>query len=302
MLAFAKDISQTDLKHPEEDKNSDLKQYMDYQRQLDHERIVYHALDRAKTDLQQKIQEAGDDKEKLSPYLKEAFLVSHRVADPDTVLLMLRKLINGHNSTNNWYRMNAYYYALVYDCLQNFVKFYNQQIHITSAEKEIDYDISGGAEIDFDDWVNLYFPDLDFYIGNALEATHYPFSKRNKAIENDLAKETQSGKTLEQALQVVMGDYEIDETAIRVLLNKKITPKDLELFYTSVENPIYEYLNPMQEGQWGLMDGESLLDHAYYLGSQLKVWAWRKREDVEQVMDEFSKIQEKKSPPGQVTH
>lgn len=302
MLAFAKDISQTDLKHPEEDKNSELKQYMDYQRQLDHERIVYHSIDHAKTGLQEKIQEAMGDNEKLIPYLQQAFPLSHQLAEPDTLMLMLRKLINGHNSTNNWYRMNSYYYALVYDCINGFIQFYNQLIHSSSKEKLADYNISGGAEIDFDDWVNLYFPDLDFHIGKNLEAAHYPFAKRNKAIQEDIHKEMQSGKTLEQALEAVKGDYEIDDTSIMVLLNKKITPKDLELFYTSVENPIYEYLNPMQEGRWGLMDGESLLDHAYYLGSQLKVWVWRKREDVEEVMDEISKLQEKKSPPGQVTH
>ena len=301
MLAFAKDISQNDLKHPEEDKNSELKQYMDYQRSLNHERIVYHALEQAKNDLQQKIQSAQGDQKKLSTYLKHTFPISHPFGEPDTIMLMLRKLINGHNSSNNWYRMNSYYYALVYDCIKNFVSYYNQLIQKRS-EKLADYQISEGMEIDFDDWVNLYFPDLDFHIGKKLEATHYPFAKRNKAIQDDLEKEMATGKSLEEALKAISEDFEIDEVSILVLLNKPIIQKHLELFYTSVENPIYEYLNPMQEGRWGLMDGESLLDHAYYLGSQLKVWVWRKREEAEEVMDEISKLQEKKSPPDQVTH
>lgn len=292
MLAFAKDISQTDLKHPEEDKNSELKQYMDYQRKLNHERIVYHSLDQAKNGLQQKIQDARGDGEKLTPYLKRSFPLAQPFAEAETLLLMLRKLINGHNSSNNWYRMNPYYYALVHDCIKNFVNHYNQLVQ-KSSEKRADYHISDGMEIDFDDWVNLYFPDLDFHIGKKLEASHYPFAKRNKAIQEDLDKETASGKSLEQALHAIMKDYEIDEASIMVLLNEPISLKHLELFYTSVENPIYEYLNPMQEGRWGLMDGESLLDHAYYLGSQLKVWVWRKREEAEEVMDEISKLQKK---------
>jgi hypothetical protein len=45
MLAFAKDINIKELNHPEEGKNSELKEYMDYQRALDHERLIYHALD-----------------------------------------------------------------------------------------------------------------------------------------------------------------------------------------------------------------------------------------------------------------
>jgi hypothetical protein len=288
MLAFAKDISQTDLKHPEEDKNSELQQYMDYQRKLNHERIVYHALDLAKTELQENIQEALGDNEKLTPYLQKAFPFSHKFADADTLMLMLRKLVNGHNSGNNWYRMNTYYYALVYDCLKNFTDFYNQQV-LSSPEKQAEYDISGGMEIDFDDWVNLYFPDLDFHIGKRLEASHYPFAKRNHAILQDLNKEMANGKSFEEALQAFKEEYEIDDVSIKVLLNTKASQKDLELFYTSVENPIYEYLNPVQEGQWGVMDGESLLNHAYFLGSELKVWTWRKREDVELVADELAK-------------
>jgi hypothetical protein len=45
MLAFAKDITIKDPNHPEEAKNSELKEYMNYQRSLDHERLIYHALD-----------------------------------------------------------------------------------------------------------------------------------------------------------------------------------------------------------------------------------------------------------------
>ena len=48
MLAFAKDITQNNPNHPEESKNSELKEYMDYQRTLNHERLIYHALDEAK--------------------------------------------------------------------------------------------------------------------------------------------------------------------------------------------------------------------------------------------------------------
>jgi hypothetical protein len=52
MLAFAKDITIKDPNHPEEAKNSELKEYMNYQRSLDHERLIYHALDYSKTELQ----------------------------------------------------------------------------------------------------------------------------------------------------------------------------------------------------------------------------------------------------------
>ena len=73
MLAFAKDITKNISSHPEEDKNSELKEYLDYHRALNHERLIYHSLDHAKTNLQNSITEAAGDQEKLQNYLKHNF-------------------------------------------------------------------------------------------------------------------------------------------------------------------------------------------------------------------------------------
>ena len=123
----------------------------------------------------------------------------------------------------------------------------------------------------------LYFPDLDFHIGKELNATHYPFAKRNKAIAEELDKKIENGESREEALQALKYSYEIDETSINLLLNKPINEKDLELFYTSVENPIYDYLNQKKEGSWEALDGDSLMDQAYAMGSHLKIWVWGKQ-------------------------
>ena len=71
--------------------------------------------------------------------------------------------------------------------------------------------------------------------------------------------------------------------------NKEINKENMELFYTSVENPIYEYLTEKEDGSWGAVEGESLLDQAYYLGSTFKVWEWRKKEDAESFMEDMAK-------------
>ncbi|MBT6856358.1 MAG: hypothetical protein HOA09_12410, partial [Nitrospina sp.] len=138
MLAFAKDITQGQPKTSKESENDELKQYMEYQRKLNHERLVYHALDYAKNHLQLNTQKLAGDEEKLSDYLKGAFPVSHGFADADTIMLLLRKLINGHSSSNNWYRMNAYFHALVYDSMRRFVKIHNQLV-LESPEKAKEY-------------------------------------------------------------------------------------------------------------------------------------------------------------------
>ncbi len=141
--------------------------------------------------------------------------------------------------------------------------------------------MSEATEVDFEDWSYLYFSDMDFHIGKSLGYTHYPFAKRNKTIEDKWQEGIKEGKSKIEALKAIQSDYEIDDTSVKILLGQKISPADLELLYTSVENPIYEALTEVEDGRWGVMDGESLLDHTYYMGAHLKVWEWRKREEVE---------------------
>lgn len=269
MLAFDKDITWKNPKHPEEDKYPELKKYMDYQRKLKHERIIYHSLDRAKTRLQESVQASMGDEEKQNDHLRREFPLSHHIADADTLIRMLRKLINAHNATNSWYKMNAWHYALVYDCMDEFIKFYNQLVN-ESPEKAEEIDISGGMEIDFADWSELYFPDLDFQIGKEKGDARYPFAKRSKAIEDEIDKKVKSGSSREEALKSLKEEYSIEDSSIKFLLGNKINEKDLELFFTSVENPIYEYLIQKQDGSGGGMDGETLLDQAYGMGAHLK--------------------------------
>ena len=181
---------------------------------------------------------------------------------------------------------------LLFQIFNMYHRIYNRLAQ-ESPEKAAEYRVSEGVQVDFDDWVHLYFPDLDFHIGKQLGYTHYPFAKRNAAIEEELNKKISGGTSREEALADLKKDYEIDDLSIKFLLGQKISPKDQELFYTSRENSIYEYLTHGEEGRWGLMDGESLMDHDYYLGSQLKVWVWRKQGEVESIMNEIEKKQKK---------
>ena len=294
MLAFVLDITQNKPANSKEKENDEVKQYMDYQRKLNHINLVKHSLDYAKNQLQENID--SSESEKLSQFLKNIFPVSHQFADVETLMLMLRKLMNSQNSSNNWYRMNSFYHAVVFESMKEFVKFYNLLL-VESPEKAKDLGVSEGTEVDFEDWSYLYFQDMDFHIGKSLSYTHYPFAKRNKTIEEKCQEGINEGKSKAEALKAIQADYEIDDTSVKILLGQKVSPPDLELLYTSVENPIYEALTEVEDGRWGVMDGESLLDHTYYMGAHLKVWEWRKREEVEAetetVMSQLTKSSKK---------
>ncbi len=276
MLAFAKDITQNQPNHRDEDKNPELKNYMNYQRNLDHTRIVYYSLKHAKNELQEIIQQKRKSGKSAEAYLEQAFPLAHHFADDKTLTLMLKKLVGGHNETNQWYRMNDYYHALVFDCMDRFIKYYNQMVR-DSAEEAGEFTFAGGGEIDFGDWVYLYFSHLDFHIGTPLDQSQYPFAKRNKVIEEAIEKKTLNGETLEEALKSLKEEYNIDDIAIKVLLHKTINHDDLELFHTSIKTPIYELLTHRQKGSWDALEGETLMDQAYNFGSQLKIWTWGKK-------------------------
>ena len=278
MLAFALDITQNKPKSSKESDDDELKQYMDYQRKLNHENLVRHSLEFAKNQLEENIKRSNDAKP--SQFLKTVFPISHQFADLETLMLMLRKLMNSQNSANNWYRMNSFFHAVVFESIKEFVKVYNQML-INSPDKAKELGVSDGVAVDFEDWSYLYFPEVDFHIGKSLGYTHYPFAKRNKTIEEKWQEVIKNGKSKEEALKEIQADYEVDDTSVKILLGKKITPSDLELLYTSVENPIYEALTNPEDGRWGVMDGESVLDQTYHMGAHLKVWEWRKREEVE---------------------
>jgi len=284
MLAFVLDITQNKPANSKENENDEVKQYMDYQRKLNHINLVKHSLEYAKNQLQENID--SSESEKLSQFLKDVFPISHQFADVETLMLMLRKLVNSQNSSNNWYRMNSFYHSVVFESMKEFVKFYNLLL-VESPEKAKDFGVSEGTEVDFEDWSYLYFQDMDFHIGKSLSYTHYPFAKRNKTIEEKWQEGINEGKSKAEALKAIQADYEIDDTSVKILLGQKISPPDLELLYTSVENPIYEALTEVEDGRWGVMDGESLLDHTYYMGAHLKVWEWRKREEVEAETETF---------------
>ena len=285
MLAFAKDITQKEPNHPEEGKNAKLKEYMDYQRSINHEKLIYHSLDHAKNYLQKTINDMRGDETKLKGYLEQAFPVTHRYADSDTVMLMLRKLLNAHNATNNWYRLNRFYSGLVYDAMSRFIQIYNRLIR-DAPEKSEEYGITDKLEIDFDDWVRLYFHDLDFLIGQPLSYVHFTFRKRNLAIENSIQKRIDSGKSRKEAITEAAKEFNIEEDAVTILLNKPVDQKNLELFYTSVENPIYEFLYDTASEE-GFMDGECLIDHSYFLSHQLKGLS---EKDAELVVSEIERL------------
>ena len=274
--------------HPEEGQNAKLKEYMDYQRKINHEKLIYHSLDHAKSYLQKTINDMRGDENKLKGYLEQAFPVAHRYADSDTMMLMLRKLLNAHNATNNWYRLNRFYFGLVYDAMSRFIQIYNRLVD-EAPEKSDEYGITDQLKIDFDDWVRLYFHDLDFLIGQPLPHVHFTFRRRNRAIESFIQKEIDSGKSRKEAIDAAAREFNIEEDAVTILSGTKpSTRRTWNYFTLQRKTPSTSfYTTPPQKKVF--MDGECLIDHSYFLSHQLKGLSEKEAESVVSEIERLSK-------------
>ena len=117
---------------------------------------------------------------------------------------------------------------------------------------------------------------------------HFTFRQRNRAIEKALRERTDSGKSKKDAIDEVAKEFNIEEDAVNILLGQTVEQKDLELFYTSAENPIYEFLYDTASEE-GFQDGECLIDHSYFLSHQLKGLSEQEAEAVVSEIEKLSK-------------
>ena len=110
-----------------------------------------------------------------------------------------------------------------------------------------------------------------------------PLPPTRKLVEADLVATVD-----EAAVDKAAAEFNLEPTATQILLKQKLDQKDLELFYTSVENPIYEYLYDPNSAE-GLMDGEPLIYHSYFIAFQFKGLSQTEAESMMQEIDQISK-------------
>ena len=67
MLAFALDITQNKPANPKESENDGIKQYMDYQRKLNHVNLVKNSLEYAKNQLQKTLYKTNSLGKSIKP-------------------------------------------------------------------------------------------------------------------------------------------------------------------------------------------------------------------------------------------
>ena len=81
---------------------------------------------------------------------------------------------------------------------------------------------------DFDDFVNNYWPRLDFMLLSSPDYPHALLMGRNRQIEKVVHEKISEGMNPMQALESVAGEFEIDDAVVRLLGRSPLEARNKE--------------------------------------------------------------------------
>ncbi len=270
MLIFAKDISQRDHRHALEDKLPELKQYMEYQRKLFPYTVVRAGLDLAYKELDDIMNFVDNDYRPptdssrqeypadVNQWYKSRFPWSSAFLKMEDMHFALVVLVKAMDSFRTHESANTYHWAVLYDSVHNIVQVYNDLIRNDPGNSR-DVHLSNAVEVDFDDFINNYWHDLDFMIFSQADYPHPRHQKRKDSIEEKIKDIMSEGVEPLAALEKL--DTPLDASTLKLLRRDPVETRFLELKSvpdTSNEfDKIYKkYLEDPQYGRLSVIDAE----------------------------------------------
>ncbi len=273
MLIFAKDISQRDHRHALEDKLPELKQYMEYQRKLFPYTIVRAGLDLAYKELDDIMNFVDNDYRPpadssrqeypadVDQWYKSRFPWSSAFLKMEDMHFALVILVKAMDSFRTHESANTYHWAVLYDSVHNIVQVYNDLIRNDPGNSR-DIHLSNAVEVNFDDFINNYWHDLDFMIFSQADYPHARHQERKNSIEEEIQDIMSEGVEPLTALEKL--DTPLDASTLKLLRRDPVETRSLELKSvpdTGKEfNKIHkEYLEDPQHGRLSVIDAEYIV-------------------------------------------
>jgi len=235
MLIFSKDISKRDHVHCREHDDPELKEYMDYQRNLFPYTIVRAGLDLAYKELDDMLNymDAGCEPPPGSmrqEYPKDV-LAWYRTRFPWTgsftamedMHILLVNMVKCMDSFRTHETCGAWHWMVAYDAVHNIVNVYNELLK-ESPEKSQDLRLSKEVEVNFEDFINNYWPDLQFMILSKPDYPHTRLIEKNREIEAVLQQQTRPEDSPIAALDVIADSFDIDQSVLALLKHDPVSP------------------------------------------------------------------------------
>ena len=194
MLTFAKDISERDHHHCREDRNPELQAYMEYQRKLFPYTVVRAGLDLAYKELDDILNYVDNDHQKpedgfrdtypedVTAWYRGRFPWTASFMEMDTMHSLLVVLIKTMDSFRTQEVPNTHHWVVLYDSVHNIIEVYNDLLR-DNPNNARDIRLSDNVEVDFEDFINNYWPHLEFMILSKPDYPHRRLMERNFEIE-----------------------------------------------------------------------------------------------------------------------
>ena len=254
MLIFAKDISQRDFKHSAEDQDPEIKIYMEYQRSLFPYTIIRGGLDLAYKEVDDILNYLDNDNQPPTDSSRQEYPSNIpewyqkrfpwtgcflKIEDMHSLLVIL---IQAMDSFRTHEKMNTYHLMVIYDSVFNIIELYNSLLK-ESPDKSRDIHLSQGEPVFFDDFINNYWPHLDWMILSQPDFDHAKHLQRKQKIEGAIQQQMADGEEPIKALNNTSKPFNIDKSSLHLLGKEKIAQQNFELEMVSLNDTPYNFLN-----------------------------------------------------------
>ena len=272
MLIFSKDIGQRDHIHALEDKLPELKQYMEYQRKLFPYTVVRAGLDLAYKELDDILDfiengyrppENSSRREyptDVNQWYKSRFPWSSAFLKMEEMHFALVVLVKAMDSFGTHEKINAYHWSVLYDSVHNIIQVYNDLIQNDPGNSR-DIHLSNAVEVNFDDFINNYWPDLDFMVFSQADYPHARHQERKNLLEEEIKDIMSEGIEPLVALEKLDHPFKLDQATLKLLRRDPVDTRLLELKgipdtgseFDSIYN---KYVEDPQHGKLRVIDAE----------------------------------------------
>ena len=253
MLIFAKDIRQRGYRHPAEDSDPELAAYMDYQRKLYPYTVIRGGLDFAYKELDDMLQyidngyrkpegsQRLDYPEDIHGWFKNRFPWTGAFMTMEDMHGLLVRLIKSMDDFRSQELPNTWHLAVLYDTSHNIIQFYNEVLR-TDFNLARDIRLSQNIEVHFDDFINNYWPHLEFMLLSRPDFPHERLLRRHEAIEEFIHGLIADGEPPLQALESAAARFRFHSGTLELLRRDPISPRLARLESVPLEEDRYAHL------------------------------------------------------------
>ena len=250
MLIFSKDIRKRDHAHPGEATDAALADYMQYQRALFPYTVVRAGLDFAYKELDDILRYVDNDHQPPPDVSRQDFPADvpawYQKRFPWTAAFMsmedmhglMVRLIKAMDSFRTLEVPNAWHLTVLYDTTHNIVGIYNDALENGHSVAR-DIHLSKEVPVRFEDFINNYWPHLEFMLLSKPDYAHAPLMERNFLIEDFVTSQIADGLHPLEALKLADEKFHFHPGTLELLRRDEITPGMAELPTLSVETDVH---------------------------------------------------------------